>query len=48
MAGTIKAPMMAVFIAAEISDSYSFILGFILVSVIAYIITARPFRLIKH
>lgn len=48
MAGTIKAPMMAVFIAAEISDSYSFILGFILVSVIAYTITARPLRIIKR
>lgn len=47
MAGTVKAPMMAVFIAAEISDSYSFILGFILVAVISFVITGRPFRMPK-
>lgn len=43
MAGVIKAPLMAIFIAAEISDSYSYILGFILVSAISYLfVTMAP------
>lgn len=36
MAGTIKAPLMAIFIAAEVSDRYGFILGFMLAAGISY------------
>lgn len=38
MAGALKAPLMAIFIAAEISDRYNFIIAFIVVSVLSYII----------
>lgn len=36
MAGTIKAPLMSIFIAAEVSDCYGFLLGFMLAAGIAY------------
>lgn len=36
MAGTTKAPLMAIFIAAEVSDRYGFLLGFMLAAGIAY------------
>lgn len=35
MAGIIKAPLMSIFIAAEVSDRYGFLLGFILASAIS-------------
>ncbi len=38
MAGALKAPLIAIFIAAEISDRYNFIIAFIVVSVLSYII----------
>lgn len=38
MAGALKAPLMAIFIAAEISDRYNFIIAFIVVAVFSYII----------
>lgn len=36
MAAVIKAPLMAIFIAAEVSDRYGFLLGFILAAGLAY------------
>ncbi len=38
MAGVIKAPLMAIFVATEISDSYSYILGFILAAGVSYLV----------
>lgn len=39
MAGTIKAPLMAIFIAAEVSDRYGFLLGFLLAAGISFAIS---------
>lgn len=39
MAGTIKAPLMSIFIAAEVSDRYGFLLGFVLAASLSYIIS---------
>ncbi|MDE7441994.1 MAG: chloride channel protein [Muribaculaceae bacterium] len=36
MAGTIKAPLMAIFITAEMSNSYQFMFGFLLVAAVSY------------
>lgn len=36
MAGTIKAPLMAIFITSEMSNSYEFIFGFLIVAVVSY------------
>ncbi len=36
MTGTIKAPLMAIFITAEMSNSYQFMFGFLLVSAVSY------------
>lgn len=38
MAGVIKAPLMAIFIAVEISDSYRYILGFIFAACASYMV----------
>lgn len=38
MSGTIKAPLMAIFITAEMSNSYQFMFGFLLVAAISYAI----------
>ena len=38
MAGIIRAPFMSTFIAAEVSDRYSFLLAFMLASAISYTI----------
>lgn len=43
MAGAVRAPLMAVFIAAEISDHYNFIIAFIIVSALSYL-TADSIR----
>ena len=36
MSGAIKAPLMAIFITAEMSNSYQFMFGFLLVASISY------------
>lgn len=36
MTGTIKAPLMAIFITAEMSNSYQFMFGFLIVSAVSY------------
>lgn len=36
MTGTIKAPLMAIFIVAEMSNSYQFMFGYLLVAAVAY------------
>ncbi|MDE5791422.1 MAG: chloride channel protein [Muribaculaceae bacterium] len=36
MTGTIKAPLMAIFITAEMSNSYQFMFGFLLVAAVSY------------
>lgn len=38
LSGAVKAPMLAIFLAAEVSDRYGFILGFIAVSAVSYIV----------
>lgn len=38
MAGALRAPLMAIFIAAEISDRYNFIIPFIAVAAISYLV----------
>lgn len=51
MAGALRAPLMAIFIAAEISDRYSFIIPFIAVSAISYLVatfTPRFYRNISR
>lgn len=36
MTGTVKAPLMAIFITAEMSNSYQFMFGFLIVSAVSY------------
>ncbi|MDE6716730.1 MAG: chloride channel protein, partial [Muribaculaceae bacterium] len=36
MSGTIKAPLMAIFITAEMSNSYQFLFGFLIVAAVSY------------
>lgn len=48
MAGTIKAPLMAIFIAAEISDRYNFILAFIAAALFSYLVVEFFSRLRKN
>ena len=41
MAGTIQAPLMAIFITLEMTDSYSYVLAFVVASYISYFIGRR-------